>query len=113
MLWKTHPVVLLLTVLGIASGALAGDVSPSADEIRSAVVKSLPLLEKGSVGSMTERPQCFTCHNQGLPLLALTTARARGFEIDGKNVVTQTQFIADFLANHRDDFESGKGTGGQ
>ena len=33
---------------------------------------------------MAERKQCFTCHNQGLPILALTTARSRGFEIDDR-----------------------------
>jgi outer membrane protein assembly factor BamB len=113
MLHKVRPVISLVIVLGFASIISAGDVWPGPAEIRTAVVKALPLLEKGAIGSMTERPQCFTCHNQGLPLLALTTARARGFDIDGKHVGSQTRFIADFLADHRDDFVSGKGTGGQ
>jgi outer membrane protein assembly factor BamB len=113
MLCRVCSFVSLLIVLRMPSATSAADVAPSLDEIRNAVVKALPLLEAGAIGSMTERPQCFTCHNQGLPLLALTTARARGFEVDNKNVETQTQFIADFLASHRNDFESGKGTGGQ
>ncbi len=103
----------LLIVLGIASTMSAADVSPSPTEVRTAVVKALPLLEKGAAGSMTERPQCFTCHNQGLPLLALTTARARGFEIDGPHLQTQIQFIADFLEENREKFVSGEGTGGK
>jgi len=105
--------MLLLVVLGIASAVSAGEVSPGSAEIRAAVVKSLPLLEKGAAGSMTERPQCFTCHNQGLPLLALTTARARGFEVDAKHLQTQFEFIAGFLSEHHEDFAAGKGTGGQ
>src|SRR5262249_32270142 len=110
---KIRRLAAFLLLPGIVSPLTAGEVAPSQDEIRAAVVKSLPLLEKGAKGSMTERPQCFTCHNQGLPLLALTTARARGFEIDGQHVETQMQFIADFLSDHRSDFETGKGTGGQ
>jgi outer membrane protein assembly factor BamB len=102
-----------LIVLGIASSLSAEVVSPTPDEIRAAVVKALPLLEKGAAGSMAERSQCFTCHNQGLPLLALTTARARGFAIDSEHVQAQAQFIADFLAGNREKFLAGKGTGGE
>jgi hypothetical protein len=71
------------------------------------------VLDSGAAGSMAERPNCFTCHNQGLPLLALTTARARGFEVDSEHVKKQTQFIAGFLERNRERFLEGKGTGGQ
>lgn len=82
-------------------------------EIRSAVSRAIPLLEKGSAGSMKERPNCFTCHNLGMPVLALTTARRRGFEIDESLLKEQLQFTADYLDDHRDDYLAGKGTGGQ
>ena len=113
MLGKNRVICSLLIVLGIAATLSAADVAPGADEIRTAVVKALPLLEKGAAGSMAERPQCFTCHNQGLPLLALTTARASGFKIDGEHVETQAQFIADFLTNNREKLLADKGTGGE
>src|SRR5580765_5715938 len=80
-------------VLGITASLPADEVAPGRDEIRAAVIKALPLLEKGAAGSMAERSQCFTCHNQGLPLLALTTARAHGFQVDGEHLETQAQFI--------------------
>ena len=103
----------LLIILWSCSRLVAEDTAPSRDEIRAAVVKALPLLEKGAAGSMAERARCFTCHNQGLPLLALTTARTRGFAIDGEHLKKQSQFIADFLEKNRENYLTGNGTGGQ
>ena len=60
--------------------ALAEDLTNEA--IKAALAKSLPLLETASKGSMEKRKQCFTCHNQGLPVMALTAARSRGIAID-------------------------------
>ena len=72
----------------VAQAANADD-GPSSDAIKAAVAKSLPLLEKGAKGSIEQRKQCFNCHNQGLPIMALTTARSRGFEIDTEHLQTQ------------------------
>jgi len=83
------------------------------DTIRAAVQRALPLLEKGAAGSMSERSRCFTCHNQGLPLLALTTAQKRGFTVDQGHLDRQAAFIAAFLDRNRENFTSGKGTGGR
>jgi hypothetical protein len=46
-------------------------------------------------------------------LLALATAKERGFEIDTAEVHTQAEFIADFLRRSRQAFLDGKGTGGR
>lgn len=100
----------LLPLLLCADPA-AADVT-SRETIRAAVVKSLPLLEKGAKGSMAERKQCFTCHNQGLPILALTTARSRGFEIDEEHIQAQLKLTADFLAKNKARYLEGKGQGG-
>jgi len=81
-------------------------------ELRSAVERSLPLLLKGAVGHRENRT-CFACHSQGLPILALTAAKSRGFEIDEAELSKQLQFIADFLAQNRDNYKQGKGQGGQ
>jgi hypothetical protein len=109
---------LLVPLLGIAcfipqSALHAEQTYPPLDAIRAAVKKSLPLLEAGAKGSMEQRKQCFTCHNQGLPIFALTTARTRGFEIDGDHLQTQLKFTADFLAKNREKYLQGKGQGGQ
>lgn len=93
--------------------SVADEAAPNESEIKEAVAKSLPLLEAGARGSMEKRKQCFTCHNQGLPIMALTTARDRGFTIDAENLQAQVQFTADFLARNRTNYLTGKGQGGQ
>ena len=42
-------------------GKAYADDGPSADAIKAAVAKSLPLLEKGAKGSIEQRKQCFNC----------------------------------------------------
>ena len=82
------------------------------EAIKASVAKSLPLLEAAAKGSMEKRKQCFTCHNQGLPVIALTTARSRGITIDAENLRQQVQFTADFLAKNRTNYLAGRGQGG-
>jgi len=96
----------LVAWLGLAA------VPASDAEIRAAVVKALPLIQKGAVGHREQRT-CFACHNQGIPILALTTARAHGFAIDADELQRQLKFIADFLDKNRPNYLKGKGTGGQ
>src|SRR6185503_21215547 len=89
---------LLCAFAGSDREAFGEDAVPSNEAIKAAVVKSLPLLETAARGSMEKRKQCFTCHNQALPIMALTTARSRGITIDAENLRRQVQFTADFLA---------------
>ena len=104
----------LLLALIILGGPLrAAEVTLGDATIRNAVAKSLPLLEKAAKGSMEKRSQCFTCHNQGLPVMALTTARGRGFAVDAENLRQQIQFTADFLERNRTNYLAGRGQGGQ
>ena len=86
---------------------------PGTDAIRAAVEKSLPLLTAGAHGSMEKRERCFTCHNQGLPIMALATAQSRGFKIDTEELQKQLKFTADFLAKNQTNYTAGKGQGGQ
>lgn len=96
-----------------AADEAAGAGGPGLEAIRSAVGKSLPLLVKGAQGSMENRPQCFTCHSQALPVLALTTARTRGFAVDAGMLRQQLEFTAGFLEKNRSRYLEGKGQGGQ
>jgi hypothetical protein len=106
-------VLAMLAVAATKTTAQAADLSPGTDAIRAAVTKSLPLLEASAKGSMEKRKQCFTCHNQGLPIMALTTAQSRGFKIDTGELRKQVQFTADFLAKNQTNYLAGKGQGGQ
>lgn len=92
--------------------AHADDSPPAEEELRAAVAKALPLLEKGAVGHREQRT-CFACHNQALSMLAMTTARSRGMAVNEEELGRQTKFIADFLGRNREMFLKGQGTGGQ
>lgn len=105
----------LLAALSFAVGfsVASADEVPKPDALRVAVQKSLPLLTAGARGSMEKRERCFTCHNQGLPIMALTTAQSRGFKIDAEELARQVKFTADFLEKNRTNYLAGKGQGGQ
>lgn len=103
---------LSLIVLLLATSANADEPAVAPDELRSAIEKALPLLEKGAVGHREHR-ECFSCHNQGVPIVALTTARSRGFKINEEELARQLTFVTDFLKTNREKFLQGKGTGGQ
>ncbi|MDB5390884.1 MAG: hypothetical protein JWM11_6530 [Planctomycetaceae bacterium] len=93
--------------------ALVKPAAPTADAVRAAVTKALPLLVRGGQGALEKRKQCFTCHNTGLTVQALTTARQHGFPIDEEHLQTLLKHTADFLGRNKDDYLQGKGQGGQ
>ncbi len=84
----------------------------ASEPIRDAVTKALPLIRKGGVGHMEHRT-CFACHNQAIPVLALTTARSRDVSVDQAEVRKHLRFIADFLDTNRENYLKGLGQGGQ
>jgi len=57
-------------------------------ELRTAVTKALPLLERSSAFALQERA-CFTCHHGAHPSLVLNDAWARGFGINTNNFEDQ------------------------
>ncbi len=81
-------------------------------KIRAAIEKSLPLLTTGAVGHRENRT-CFACHSQGLPILALSAAKAKGFAIDDAELTKQLAHTAKFLAGNRENYLKGQGQGGQ
>ena len=65
---------LLLTILFClpSANAIAGEKEPNSDA-RAAAEKALPLLKNGADGHIAKKT-CFACHNQAMPMLAITTA---------------------------------------
>lgn len=96
------------TIAGIPQ--LAAD--PPASPPRSAAAKSLTLLQKSAVEYTVHR-KCFSCHHQALPILAMTLAKARGFAVDEKALEHLLRHTATFLDKNRENYEKGKGQGGQ
>jgi len=84
---------------------------PSAD-LKASVARALPPLTRGAAGHR-ENKSCFACHSQGLPVMAMTTARERGVAIDAEELKRQLEAIAEFLGENRDRYLEGKGQGGQ
>jgi hypothetical protein len=112
MLKRYLPVAALLLGLANPAAAAAPPPAPTAPDVRAAVAKALPLIQKGSAGHMAQRT-CFACHHQAIPVLALATARARGFPIREEELRTHARFIAGFLDKNRANYLKGRGQGGQ
>ncbi len=110
MMRRYTPVAVLL--VGLARPAAGGDLAPTPEEIRGAVTRALPLIRKGSIGHLEQRT-CFACHNQAIPILALTTAGSRGFPVAEEDLRKHARFIADFLGKNKANYEKGEGQGGQ
>jgi hypothetical protein len=84
----------LALLLGLSA---PGGAAAPPQTVDKAIAKALPLLVKGSRGHMEER-QCFACHNQGVPILALTTARSRGFTVRREDVHDQLDYLVPYVA---------------
>jgi len=90
----------------------AASEAPTPARIRAAVEKSVPLLEESAAEYIVQR-DCFSCHHQAMPVLALATAKKRGFKVDAAGFEKQVGHTAAFLTKNREQFEKGNGTGGQ
>lgn len=102
-----------LTAFLIALTSLLSAAEPAkTEDIRAALRKALPLIQKGSDGHRTQRT-CFACHHQAIPIFALTAARSRDLSIDEEEVRKHLQHIADFLGKNRNNYRKGQGQGGQ
>ena len=98
--------------IGLGIPAMTATRSPSSEIVRTAVEKAIARLVVGAAGHV-EKKSCFACHNQTYPVLALTTATARGFTVPKHVIGEQAEHVAEFLGDHIEEFRTGKGTGGQ
>lgn len=105
-------VPLVVSLFPIAVVRADDPVVISPEKVRATVGKALPLLLKGAEGHVAQKT-CFACHNQAIPILALTTARERGFSVRDEDIKKQLKFIAAFLDQNRENYLLGKGQGGK
>jgi hypothetical protein len=78
----------VLAVLLLASVARAE--APS-EPVKAAIDKGLRRIEQGAASYVKNR-QCFSCHHQATSILALTSAKKRGFEIEPAKLRQQIDF---------------------
>jgi hypothetical protein len=105
---------------GASRATAAGDQKPAADgtepcrpeTIRAAVVKALPLLVKASADEYPKQRDCFSCHNQAVPAVALALARQRGFTVDAQTLRAIAEHTEADLNAAVDDYRKGKGQPG-
>jgi squalene-hopene/tetraprenyl-beta-curcumene cyclase len=102
----TLPLLLLSSVLA-AEPAPAAD-APSPDQVRKAVERSLPFLEKSSLAWREERG-CVSCHQVPFALWPLHEARARGLAVDAARLDDLTDWSLDFCMTNKnkDQFTGG------
>lgn len=81
-------------------------------DLRAAIAKAIPPIETSSRIS-AEKRRCFTCHNQGLPILMLIEAREHGFKIDAENLKRQVDHSVAHLKRGKGSYDKGQGQGGK
>jgi len=91
--------------------ALALLLPPPEPSPRGAVARALKPIAAGATGH-AEQKSCFACHNQAPALLALRTAKDRGFDVPADLFKGQAEHITAFAETNRARFKDGRGTGG-
>lgn len=104
--------LLAISLLSMVSTATSAQDTTRQKRIRQSIAKAIPLIEKAAAGTAKQR-DCFTCHGQAMPVVALVEAAKYGFEVDKRNIETQISHTAAFFKRSIKQYESGKGTGGQ
>ena len=85
---------------------------PSPESIRAAVGRGLPLLIKASAEDYPKQRDCFSCHNQAVPAVALSLARQHGFAVDTQVLHTIAKHTEADLHSAIDDYRKGHGQPG-
>jgi hypothetical protein len=104
--------VAILIILTCSSASPTGDDdSPRPEVVRAAVEKALPLILK-STGEYPESRDCFSCHHQAVPVLALSTAKERGFDVPAESIGDPVELTEEDLRGSIASYRKGDGQGG-
>ncbi|MFP6874353.1 MAG: prenyltransferase/squalene oxidase repeat-containing protein [Verrucomicrobiales bacterium] len=90
--------------------AHGGEVTPA--KIVRAVEGGLRIVQKGAQNYPKNR-DCFSCHHQTLPMLAMREASDAGVDIDEVLLREQGQFIREAFEDRLDSVNKGKSVGGR
>src|SRR3954454_16495034 len=101
-----------LIILACVSGLPTDDLdAPKPEPVHDAVEKALSLLLK-STAQYPESRDCFSCHHQAVPVLALATARGRGFAVPVEAIGGPVEHTEADLRGSLDAYRKGVGQGG-
>lgn len=82
------------------------------EKVATAVARGLPLVQKAAENYPTHR-NCFSCHHQTLPMLAMTSARQAKLVIDDPLPRAQAEFSHKSFRDTHEDLRAGRGVGGR
>lgn len=102
-------VSLSLTACGFASDEKPNDAKPDTQE---AIVRGLAIVQKAAANYPKHR-ECFSCHHQTLPMLAMTAVRTLGTQIDKPLLKEQAEFTLTSFAGRKEQLLAGTGIGGR
>lgn len=106
----------LIAVLFLGAAAWASAQETDDGEFRqqatAAIERALPLVQQAAARYPQHR-QCFSCHHQTLPMLAVVAARRSGMAVDDALLGAQAEFTHASFERELDDLRAGKGIGGQ
>lgn len=102
---------LLITIF--ATSTMAGEADPPLSQamLRDSVQRGLRIVQKAATQYPLHR-DCFSCHHQTLPMLAMVKARAHGVAIEEGLIQEQAEFSADSFREKAQEMRQGKGVGG-
>ena len=95
----------------VAPAAAAGERAPQPD-VTQAVAGGLRVLARGA-REYPEHRQCFACHHQTLPLLALTAAHSLDLPRQTELEQELTTFVRESFSKRTDELRAGEGVGGK
>src|SRR5579864_5671455 len=101
----------LLIAAGLIAIGSIDDDAPKPEAIRAAAAKALPLILKGTE-QYPESRDCFSCHHQAVPVLALTTAKARGFAVEAEAIQGSVELTEADLRSALESYRKGAGQPG-
>jgi hypothetical protein len=107
-----RPCGMAIVLLGMAGPTTAAETSELAEQVREAVRRSIPPMEASAAEYLQQR-QCFSCHHQAVPVLALDAARKLEFAIDEVNFRQQIERTREHLERGSEDYLAGRGQGGR
>ena len=96
----------------LATLGSAGYAEDLPARIRASIERGLPLVQNAA-RRYPENRECFSCHHQTLPMLAMRTAREAGFEIDRELLDAQLAFTSESLQTRIEPLKEGKNIGGR
>jgi N-acyl-D-amino-acid deacylase len=104
----------LLVGLLLCCAARADEPSQAIEPARivAALKRALPIVETAAESYPFHR-ECFSCHHQTLPMLAMVAARRRGLETGAKLLTDQAEFTHKSFRDSTESLQKGEGIGGR